>query len=392
MKILFIFGTRPEAIKMAPIIREFRNSGRAETTVCITAQHRQMLDQVLAFFEITPDYDLNIMRPNQTLADLTSDGLKKLDSVLERVGPDIIFIQGDTTTAFVGALAGFYRKIRVAHIEAGLRSYRKYSPFPEEINRTLISRLCDSHFCPTIAAADNLVSEGIKENIWVVGNSVIDALHLGLDLIKEKGEASYYDFFPYLDFSRKIILVTGHRRESFGKPFENVCTALKTISERFSDTDIVYPVHLNPNVRDPVNRILGGRERIHLIEPLDYPHFIWLMSKSHMIITDSGGIQEEAPSLGKPAVVTRDVTERIEGIESGTAKLVGTRRERIEAEVGRLLKDRAEYAKMSQANNPYGDGKTSARIFNLVLNRTPDNRSEGHYSRRNVVVHQGFHP
>ena len=367
-KILFIFGTRPEAIKLAPVVKEFQKDSGFEVKVCVTAQHREMLDQVLKFFDVKPDYDLNLMKPNQSLFDITSNVLKSLEKVLEIEKPDIIFVQGDTTTAFVGALAGFYKKIKVAHIEAGLRSHNKYSPFPEEINRVLIGHIADYHFAPTERARENLLKENIKENVYVVGNTVIDALLLGLDIIKKEGKGKYYKYFDFIDFSKKIILVTAHRRESFGEPFENICYALKEISNKHQDIEIVYPVHLNPNVRKPVNRILGGIKNIHLIDPLKYPYLIWLMSKSYLVLTDSGGIQEEAPSLGKPVLVMREVTERIEGIEAGTAKLVGTNKDRIVKEVENLLENVDEYQKMARAVNPYGDGKASKRIREILEN------------------------
>jgi len=366
-KILFIFGTRPEAIKMAPLIKEFeKNKGKFNVKVCVTAQHREMLDQVLDFFKIKPDYDLDLMKPNQSLFTITADIIKSLESVLDSFNPDLVFVQGDTTTAFAGALAGFYKKIKIAHIEAGLRSHNRYSPFPEEINRVLAGHITDYHFAPTEKAKDNLINEGIKENVWVVGNTVIDALFLGLDIIKKEGEEKYYHFFDFIDFSKKIILVTGHRRESFGEPFRNICYALKDLADRYDDIEIVYPVHLNPNVRKPVNEILKGHKRIHLIEPLSYPYLIWLMSKSYIILTDSGGIQEEAPSLGKPVLVMREVTERTEGIEAGTAKLVGTDKEKIVSEATRLLESESEYKKMANAVNPYGDGKASQRIVDIL--------------------------
>jgi UDP-N-acetylglucosamine 2-epimerase (non-hydrolysing) len=369
-KVLLIFGTRPEAIKMAPLIKELEKyHDRFNVKVCVTAQHREMLDQVLEFFRIKSDYDLNLMKPNQSLFELTANLIRKLEEVLTDFKPDLIFVQGDTTSAFVGALAGFYNKVKIAHIEAGLRSNNKYSPFPEEINRALIGRLADYHFAPTEKAKENLLREGIKDNVWIVGNTVIDALLLGLQIIKDQGEEKYYNYFSFIDFSKKIILVTGHRRESFGKPFRNICFALRELANSFEDVEIVYPVHLNPNVRKPVNEILRGHPRIHLIEPLEYPYLIWLMSKSYLILTDSGGIQEEAPSLGKPVLVMRDVTERIEGIEAGTAKLVGTNKEKIISEAVELLKNQEEYNKMARAINPYGDGKASQRILN-ILNST----------------------
>lgn len=366
-KVLFIFGTRPEAIKMAPVIKEFKKHTDFNVKICTTAQHREMLDQVLKFFNIKSDYDLNLMKPNQSIFDITVNALKALEKVLDLEKPDLIFVQGDTTTALVGALAGFYKKVKIAHIEAGLRSYNKYSPFPEEINRVLVGHLADYHFAPTEKAKENLLKESIKENVYVVGNTVIDALFLGLDIIRKTSEGEYYKYFHFIDFSKKIILVTGHRRESFGKSFENICYALKEISER-KDVEIVYPVHLNPNVRKIVNRILKGVKNIHLIEPLDYPYMIWLMNKAYLILTDSGGIQEEAPSLGKPVLVMRKVTERVEGLKAGTAKLVGTDKEKIVRETLELLNNKKKYEKMAKAVNPYGDGKASQRIKSIISN------------------------
>ena len=366
-KILFIFGTRPEAIKLAPLIKEFQKyKQKFEVKVCVTAQHREMLDQVLKFFQIIPDFDLNLMKPNQSLFKLTASIIESLETILNEYDPELIFVQGDTTTAFAGALAGFYKKVKIAHVEAGLRSHHKYSPFPEEINRVLVGHLADYHFAPTEKARENLIREGITNNIWVVGNTVIDALFLGLLIIKEQGEELYYKHFKFLDFSKKIILVTGHRRESFGEPFKNICFALKEIADSFEDVEIVYPVHLNPNVRKPVNEILKGHPRIHLIEPLEYPYLIWLMNKSYLVLTDSGGIQEEAPSLGKPVLVMRNVTERTEGITAGTAKLVGTNREKIISQTAKLLEKSDEYDKMAKAVNPYGDGKASERIVKIL--------------------------
>ena len=320
----------------------------------------------LRFFDITPDYDMNLMKPNQNLFDITAEGLKGMEKVLDDYTPDFIFVQGDTTTAFLGALAGFYRKVKVVHIEAGLRSGDKNSPFPEEINRILAGHLSSVHFAPTPQASENLIKEGITENVSVVGNTVIDALLLGLQIIKEKGELNYKEKFNFLDLSKRLVLVTGHRRESFGKPFENIFNALKEIAIQFPDVEIVYPVHLNPNVRGPVHQMLDGISNIHLIEPLDYPELIWLMEKCYMVLTDSGGIQEEAPSLGKPVLVMREVTERTEGITAGTAKLVGTDKEVILREAVQLLSDAAAYEKMAKAVNPYGDGETSGRILSYI--------------------------
>jgi len=372
-RILFIFGTRPEAIKMAPLYLEFKEVlNNFDVKMCVTAQHRQMLDQVLEFFDIVPDYDLNLMKPNQSLFDITADILKSIEQVLDDYKPDIILVQGDTTTAFAGALSAFYKKIKIAHVEAGLRSCNKHSPFPEEINRVLIGHLADYHFAPTELAKKNLEMEGIIKNVFVTGNTAIDALFYGLEIINSNIELreKIENFFREIinDYNSKVILVTGHRRESFGKGFENICNAIKEIVLKHQDIKIIYPVHLNPNVREPVNRILNGLENVFLIEPLEYPYLIWLLSKSYIVLTDSGGIQEEAPSLGKPVLVMRDVTERVEGIEAGTAKLVGTSKDKIVEEVERLLFDENEYKKMANAVNPYGDGKACERISQVLHN------------------------
>jgi UDP-N-acetylglucosamine 2-epimerase (non-hydrolysing) len=366
MRILFIFGTRPEAIKMAPLILEARKDPFFDVRVCVTGQHREMLRQVLDFFEIRPDFDMDIMRPNQSLFDVTCSIIKSMENVLNSERPDLVVVQGDTTTAFSGALSAFYGQVPVAHIEAGLRSGDKHSPFPEEMNRALAGRLSDFHFAPTDRAADNLGREGINKNVWVVGNTVIDALFLGLDLIRKSDERSYAGSFSFIDFSKRIVLVTGHRRESFGKPFEDICYALKELADRHENIEIVYPVHLNPNVREPVRRILKNGKRIHLLDPLHYPQMIWLMNRAYMVVTDSGGIQEEAPSLGKPVLVMRDVTERIEGIEAGTCRLVGTDRKTIVEEAHELLTDFNKYDKMAKSVNPYGDGKSAGRILAII--------------------------
>lgn len=362
-RFLFIFGTRPEAIKLAPLIGRLMEAGRVE--VCVTGQHREMLDQVLTFFSISPDYDLNIMARNQGLFALTARALRRLEAVLIESRPDLIIVQGDTTTAFTGALAGFYRRIRVAHVEAGLRSIDKFSPFPEEINRILAGQIADYHFAPTRNARLNLLRENIPgKSIFVVGNTVVDALLLGLSIVN-KNERPFYEYFRFLDLSKRILLVTGHRRESFGKPFENICLALREIAR--NDVEIVYPVHLNPNVRGYVYPLLKGIKNIHLIDPLEYPFLIWLMKQSYLVLTDSGGIQEEAPSLGKPVLVLRDVTERTEGIEKGTAVMVGTDRRRIVDATHMLLSDDTKYRKMAKKKNPYGDGKSSARIRDIIM-------------------------
>jgi len=365
--LLFVFGTRPEAIKLAPLIKEFQTDSHHSIRVCVTGQHRQLLDQVLSFFEINPDYDLDLMKHDQSLFDLNIDILKNLEVVLDKSKPDLVLVQGDTTTAFVGALASFYKRIKVAHVEAGLRSNNKASPFPEEINRILVGHLADYHFAPTTNAKKNLLREGISEDsVFVVGNTVIDALLLGLEYIKRHGDQEHRNCFRFLDFSKRIILVTGHRRESFGEGFENICGALKEIARRYRDIQIVYPVHFNPHVTDPVHRILGSIQNIFLMEPLGYPQLIWLMKRSHLVLTDSGGIQEEAPSLGIPVLVIREVTERIEGIEAGTAKLVGVQQDRIVAWVVELLENRVLYKKMATAINPYGDGTASANIVRIL--------------------------
>ena len=375
-KILFIFGTRPEAIKIVPLTRAFESyNSKFEVRVCVTAQHREMLDQVLTFFDIKPDYDLNLMKENQTLFDITSNGLNGVEEVLDNYSPDFIFVQGDTTTAFVGALSGFYRKIKVVHIEAGLRSGNKYSPYPEETNRALIDHIANYHFAPTQKARQNLFSEGIKENVYVVGNTSVDALFWVLDIIKnnkieEKRISDYFsNIIPNFGgmLNSKIILVTAHRRESFGEGFINICKALREIAKRDKDINIIYPVHLNPNVREPVYKSLKGIKNIHLIKPLNYPHLVWLMNKSYLILTDSGGIQEEAPSLGKPVLVMRNVTERTEGIKVGTAKLVKTDKSRIIEETENLLYNENEYREMAKVANPYGDGKAAEKIVKVIL-------------------------
>jgi len=369
-KILIVFGTRPEAIKLAPLARELKqHPGEFATTVCVTAQHREMLDQVLEFFEISPDHDLNIMRPGQDLFDVTCGALGGMKGVLEKVRPDWVAVQGDTTTCFAASLAAYYFQIKVAHVEAGLRSFNKYSPFPEEINRVLTGHVADLHLAPTERARQNLLREGIADSaIHVVGNTVIDALLHGVEKVRDRSPESFGGAFAGVDFrnfERKLILVTGHRRESFGEPFMNICRAIRELAQR-SDVMVVYPVHLNPNVRKPVFEILSGLDNVHLIEPLDYPSFIWLMDRSHLILTDSGGVQEEAPSLGKPVLVMREVTERTEGIDAGTAKLVGTNTEKIVAEAVTLLDDRTAYTAMANRVNPYGTGQTCAQIREIL--------------------------
>jgi len=369
-KIMPVIGTRPEAIKLAPVIKELEKYPEGfEVITVTTAQHRQMLDQVLRLFEITPSYDLDIMEDSQTLSGITSRIIENFDPVVKREKPDWLLIQGDTTTTFISALIGFYYKIRIAHIEAGLRTHNKYHPFPEEINRRLTGVLTDFHFTPTEKAKQNLLSEGIpRKNIFVTGNTVIDALFITLKkLKKDRPKLQSLDSqFSFLSPRLKFILVTAHRRENFGNPLQNICLALKEIIKHNDNLEIIYPVHLNPNIQEPVNGILKGNKRVHLINPLDYESFIWLMEKSYLILTDSGGIQEEAPSLGKPVLVLREVTERPEAVEAGTVRVVGLNKNRVVQETQRLLDDKTLYEKMSKAANPYGDGKASKRIVEIL--------------------------
>ncbi|MDY6843643.1 MAG: UDP-N-acetylglucosamine 2-epimerase (non-hydrolyzing) [Thermodesulfobacteriota bacterium] len=375
-KIMIVFGTRPEAIKIAPIIKEIEKTPELTTIECITGQHRDMLDQVLKVFDITPQYNLNIMTTKQDLFDITTKSLAGLKSILKQEKPDLVLVQGDTTTSFIAGLAAFYLKIPIAHIEAGLRTYDKYSPFPEEKNRHLLSGLSDFHFAPTEWAKSNLLREGIaKENIWVTGNTVIDALQYIINKQKEPGTEEYWNGYfrerwnfsiPSTPHNTKLILVTGHRRENFGDGFKNICLALKEIGKKRKDAIIVYPVHLNPNVQYPVKTFINGLSNIHLIEPLEYEPFVFLMNRSYFILTDSGGIQEEAPSLGKPVLVMRNITERPEGIKTGSVKLVGTNKDRIEEEVHHLLDNKDTYAKMAKATNSYGDGKAAKKIVKIL--------------------------
>jgi UDP-N-acetylglucosamine 2-epimerase len=371
-KIMLIFGTRPEAIKMAPVIKELKgHSSKVKVIVVVTAQHREMLDQILELLDITVDYDLNIMKSNQTLFSITSTSLMQFETIFKEETPDIILVQGDTTTGFVASLAAYFLKIPVGHIEAGLRTHDKYNPFPEEMNRRLTGALSDLHFVPTMTAYENLVRENVNNDaIVITGNTVIDTL-----LMTVKND---YDFgaiedkklakkLSDINFDKKLILVTAHRRESFGKPLENICSAVKELAENNDNIEIVYPVHMNPNVQEPVNKILGDTERIHLTPPLDYELFIHLMNKSFLILTDSGGIQEEAPSLGKPVLVMRTVTERPEAIKAGTVKLIGTDKCSIVSEAQKLLDSSVEYEKMARAVNPYGDGIAAKRISNCLL-------------------------
>jgi UDP-N-acetylglucosamine 2-epimerase (non-hydrolysing) len=371
VKVLTVFGTRPEAIKMAPLVHALAKDPDFDAKVCVTAQHREMLDQVLNLFSIVPDYDLNIMRPGQGLTEITCRILEGLKPILESFRPDVVLVHGDTTTTVAASLAAFYQRIPVGHVEAGLRTGDLSSPWPEEANRTLTGHLALYHFAPTENSRSNLLRENIAEkHIYVTGNTVIDALFWVRDSIlddaslQEKLAARY----PFLDPNKKLILVTGHRRESFGRGFEEICHALADIAAQHDDVQIVYPVHLNPNVSEPVNRILGHVENITLIEPQDYLPFLWLMNHAWLILTDSGGIQEEAPSLGKPVLVMRDTTERPEAVDAGTVRLVGTNCQRIVEEVSRLLNDNDAWQAMSHAHNPYGDGQACGRILHALKN------------------------
>ncbi len=365
-KIMIVFGTRPEAIKLCPLIIELkRNNSVFKTVVCVTAQHREMLDQILNIFSVIPDYDLNLMRDNQDLFDITTLALSRLGEIIKQEKPDMIVAQGDTTTTFAASLAAYYNRIQVSHVEAGLRTYKKYAPFPEEINRRLTSHIADLHFAPTTKSMDNLIAEGIaSEQIEVTGNTVIDAL-LWMKNEIISGEQRYNEL-DAIDFSKRIILITGHRRESFGKGFIRICRALNTIAERNRNVELVYPVHLNPNVKKPVYDYLSDVENIKLLSPLSYPPFVFLMNKSYFIISDSGGVQEEAPSLGKPVLVTRDTTERPEAVEAGVVKLVGTDEKTIISEAENLIFDNKAYSRMANKKNPYGDGQASVRIVTTL--------------------------
>jgi UDP-N-acetylglucosamine 2-epimerase (non-hydrolysing) len=385
-RVMLVFGTRPEAIKVAPLVKEFqKHTDRFETIVCVTGQHREMLDQVLHLFDIKPDYDLNIMKQGQDLYDVTARVLTGLRDVYSESKPDVVFVHGDTTTSMAAALAAFYQQIPVAHIEAGLRTHNIYSPWPEEMNRQITSRISVFNLAPTALSKANLLKEGIDEStIIVTGNTVIDALYLVLDKIKSDkslqsdikdtllgsglpGEM-VEDFTSPLPNKRKLVLITGHRRENFGDGFINMCNAIKTLTEKYPDVDFVYPMHLNPNVRKPIKEIFGDSSdtNIYFIEPLEYLPFVYLMNQSTLVLTDSGGIQEEAPGLGKPVLVMRDTTERPEAVDAGTVKLVGTNYELIVSETSRLLNDEEYYNTMSQANNPYGDGRACERIIEFI--------------------------
>ena len=376
---MLVFGTRPEAIKMSPLVKEFQKyPEKFETIVCVTGQHREMLDQVLRIFDIQPDYDLNIMKQGQDLYDVTARVLTGMRDVLKETRPDIVLVHGDTTTSTAAALAAFYQQIPVGHIEAGLRTHNIYSPWPEEVNRQITGRIATYHFAPTSLSKDNLLQEGISgEQIIVTGNTVIDALYMVVEKIKNDGilscelekvlKASGYDISRLSD-GRKLVLITGHRRENFGDGFISMCKAIKSLSEKYPEVDFVYPMHLNPNVRKPIHEVFGESQRANLffIEPLEYLSFVSLMEKSAIVLTDSGGIQEEAPGLGKPVLVMRDTTERPEALEAGTVKLVGTDYDKIVNEVSGLLDSQEYYEKMSKAINPYGDGKACSRIVKAL--------------------------
>jgi UDP-N-acetylglucosamine 2-epimerase (non-hydrolysing) len=388
-RVLLVFGTRPEAIKVAPLVKAFQQQADAfETVICVTGQHREMLDQVLRLFEIVPDYDLNIMKDGQDLYDITAKVLLGMRDVIKAVQPDVVFVHGDTTTSMASALAAFYQQIPVAHIEAGLRTHNIYSPWPEEMNRQITGRIATYNFAPTPLSKENLLKEGVKEEtITVTGNTVIDALYLVVDKIKQDASLSGqlqeqlkkagYDT-TRLNNGRKLVLITGHRRENFGDGFVNMCNAIKTLTEKYPEVDFVYPMHLNPNVRKPILEIFGeeavsgtngGERNIFFIEPLEYLPFVYLMEQSTLVLTDSGGIQEEAPGLGKPVLVMRDTTERPEAVDAGTVKLVGTNYDLIVREVSLLLDDETHYRSMAQANNPYGDGQACERIIEFIGNR-----------------------
>lgn len=369
MKILICFGTRPEAIKMAPLVLALKNNPAFNTKVLVTAQHREMLDQVLSFFSIIPDFDLDLMAPNQSLNKLSARILDAVDQVLDTFIPDYVLVHGDTTTSSMVALASFHKGIKIGHVEAGLRTYNKLSPFPEEMNRQITGKLADIHFAPTKWAAQNLVNEKCNLNtIFTTGNTVIDALYIGLNKIKQGYVCPDLERIKNtIDTSKKLILITGHRRENFGQGFENLCLAIKEIAKE-PNVQIIYPVHLNPNVQEPVNRILKNIDNIHLIQPLDYPAFIYAMEKAYFILTDSGGVQEEAPSLGKPVLVMRNTTERPEAVQAGTVKLVGTNTQDIISNCLLLLQDKMHYDSMSMAHNPYGDGNAVNNIINGLIN------------------------
>ena len=362
IKVMSIFGTRPEAIKMAPLVKELERRKEIESIVCVTAQHREMLDQVLNTFDIKPDYDLNIMKQGQSLADVTTRALVGLEEVIKKVKPDIVLVHGDTTTTFAGALAAFYNQVAIGHVEAGLRTYDKYSPYPEEMNRQMVDRLSDMYFAPTEISKDNLLKENIDESkIYITGNTVIDAMSTTVD------ENYTHPELDWINAGERMILLTAHRRENLGEPMRHIFRAIKRVVDEFSDVKVIYPIHMNPRVREVANEVFGDADRVKLIEPLEVFDFHNFQNKSYIILTDSGGIQEEAPSLGKPVLVFRDTTERPEGIKAGTLKLVGTDEDVIYEETKKLLLDKKAYEKMSKASNPYGDGHASERIVDAII-------------------------
>ena len=362
IKVMSIFGTRPEAIKMAPLVKELERRKEIESIVCVTAQHREMLDQVLNTFDIKPDYDLNIMKQGQSLADVTTRALVGLEEVIKEVKPDIVLVHGDTTTTFAGALAAFYNQVAIGHVEAGLRTYDKYSPYPEEMNRQMVDRLSDMYFAPTEISKNNLLKENIDESkIYITGNTAIDAMSTTVD------ENYTHPELDWINAGERMILLTAHRRENLGEPMRHIFRAIKRIVDEFNDVKVIYPIHMNPKVREVANEVFGDADRVKLIEPLEVFDFHNFQNKSYIILTDSGGIQEEAPSLGKPVLVLRDTTERPEGIKAGTLKLVGTDEDVIYEETKKLLLDKNEYEKMSKASNPYGDGHASERIVDAII-------------------------
>ena len=372
MKVLSIFGTRPEAIKMAPLVVKLKENAQIDSAVCVTGQHREMLDQVLELFDITPDYDLNVMKKNQSLSEVTSRIINNLSPILEDYQPDLILVHGDTTTTFSAALSGFYHQVSVGHVEAGLRTGNIFSPWPEEANRKLVSCITEMHFAPTEQAMVNLKQENVKESkIMVTGNTVIDALMMIKDNIEGdiNLQNSLSKNFSFIGDGKRIVLVTGHRRENFGQGFENICGSLKSLAIKNNDVNFVYPVHLNPRVREPVNQLLSNIDNIHLIEPQGYLEFVYLMINSYIILTDSGGIQEEAPALGKPVVVMRNTTERPEAVSAGTVVLVGTDKNKIVDTIDSLLNDKDRYREMSLAHNPYGDGTASEKIIKQIIDK-----------------------
>ena len=382
LRVLTVFGTRPEAIKMAPVVLGLKQAEDIESLVCVTAQHREMLDQVLELFDITPDYDLNIMKPGQDLYDVTANALLGMRDVLRECKPDLVLVHGDTTTCFAASLAAFYEQIKVGHVEAGLRTGDMLAPFPEEANRSLVGCITNYHFAPTESSRQNLLKENVlEESITVTGNTVIDALLMVRDKVNRLPDTHWENKFGEKLFKhivseeRKLILITGHRRENFGKGFVDLCNAIKELADTHKDWDLIYPVHLNPNVQKPVNEILGETENVFLIEPQDYAPFVWLMDKCDLILTDSGGIQEEGPSLGKPVLVMRDVTERPEAVDAGTVKLVGTNKNKIINVVENVMLEDSVYLEMSHAHNPYGDGCAVTRIINVLLNIEEKNNS-----------------